>query len=308
MPLSAHRNTYAGNPLDRASYLRVDPAWIAERRAEPASQVAVFWNGSPLVQAQGETTVLRYLAAPFAQEIVGADSHWLFLGLDAQQAPLFALDLSGAADPSAGALQGHGQFASLRDLAARLPAEQAAIAATARAVFEWGRRTRFCGVCGQPTEAREGGWKRTCTVCGQETFPRTDPVVIMLPVQGERCLLGRQASWPPDRFSALAGFMEPGESIEEACAREVREECGLETLSVRYHSSQPWPFPANLMIGLIAEVAPGEAEPDQTELEAVQWFTREELAEVLAERHEVKAPPAFAIAHHLLRAWADGSA
>ncbi|MGC1304172.1 MAG: NAD(+) diphosphatase [Caulobacteraceae bacterium] len=309
MPSSPPLNTYAGNPLDRASYRRVDPAWIAERQADGAARVAVFWNGAPLVQdAAGDRTRLSYIGPSLGKMIAESESRWVFLGLDADEAAVFAIDIDAPADPAAGELQGHGRFGQLRELALQLSPDEAGIAATARAVFEWSRRTRYCGVCGNPTRAAEGGWKRICTVCANEHFPRTDPVVIMLPTQGERCLLGRQASWPPGRFSALAGFMEPGETIEEACARELGEEAKLRTLSVRYHSSQPWPFPANLMIGLFAEVAPGEATPDQTELEEVRWFSRLELAEVLAGRHEVKPPPPFAIAHNLIRAWAEGEA
>jgi NAD+ diphosphatase len=306
MALSQPLNTYAGNPLDRASYRRVDPAWIAEQRNNGASRVAVFWNGAVLVTDRGEDQAqLAYIGTSLAEAITDSEARWLFLGLDAEELAVFAIDLDVPADPSAGVLEGHGRFGQLRELALQLPPDEAGVSATARAVFEWGRRARYCGVCGNCTRATEGGWKRTCTVCNHEHFPRTDPVVIMLPTQGERCLVGRQASWPPHRFSALAGFMEPGETIEEACAREIAEEARLTTLSVRYHSSQPWPFPANLMIGLFAEVAPGDATPDQTELEEVRWLTRAELREVLAGRHEVKPPPPFAIAHSLLRAWAE---
>jgi len=309
MPLSAALNTFAGNPLDRASYRRVDPEWIAARRADDTTLVAVFWNGLPLVKNVGDQGArLSFIGAPMAEAIAESEARWVFLGLDAEEMAVFAIDLDGSADPSASALLGHGQFGQLRELAPQLPAQEAAMAATGRAVFEWARRARFCGACGNPTEPAEGGWKRVCTVCAHQHFPRTDPVVIMLPIQGQRCLLGRQAAWPPGRFSALAGFMEPGETIEEACAREIAEEARLETLSVRYHSSQPWPFPANLMIGLFAEVAPGDGAPDQTELEAVRWFTRPEIMEVLAGRHEVKPPPPSAIAHTLIRAWAEGSA
>ncbi|HRL07144.1 MAG TPA: NAD(+) diphosphatase, partial [Brevundimonas diminuta] len=154
-------------------------------------------------------------------------------------------------------------------------------------------------------------WKRVCPACGTEHFPRVDPVVIMLPVYKggaePRCLLGRQAAWPAGRMSALAGFMEPGEAIEEACAREVMEEAGLTVSDVRYHSSQPWPFPAQLMIGLIAEVTTDEAAPDQTELEAVAWLTRSEARAVLDETHPtIQAPPPYAIARRLLETWARG--
>ena len=220
---------------------------------------------------------------------------------------MFAIDIEGPADPVEGPLYGHGRFEQLRGLATRLTTPETAMAATARAMFEWRRRHRFCSVCGQRSEVAEAGWKRVCPACSAEHFPRTDPVVIMLPVQGERCLLGRQAVWPAGMHSALAGFMEPGESIEEACARELSEEAGLETVRVRYHSSQPWPFPTNLMIGLVAEVALGEARADQSELEAVRWFSRDEARALLDGRLDgATAPMPLAIAHQLIRAWAYG--
>ena len=155
--------------------------------------------------------------------------------------------------------------------------------------------------------AADAGWKRICPACGAEHFPRTDPVAIMLPAQGERCLLGRQAVWPKGMWSALAGFIEPGETIEEGCARELNEEAGLEAVSVRYHSTQPWPYPSSLMIGLIAEVASGDAAPNDSELEAVRWFTREEARALLAGKLEgAFAPPRLAIAHQLIKAWTEG--
>ncbi|MEH6678613.1 NAD(+) diphosphatase, partial [Phenylobacterium sp.] len=152
----------------------------------------------------------------------------------------------------------------------------------------------------------DGGWKRQCPVCKAEHFPRTDPVVIMLPYLGDRCMMGRQEAWPPGMFSALAGFLEPGESIEEACARELAEEAALKTVSVRYHSTQPWPYPSSLMIGLLAEVENDQAAPDQTELSEVRWFTRAEARDLLAGKIEgVFAPGPLAIAHQLLKAWAE---
>lgn len=310
MPLTAFTNTFAGNPLDRASERRGDADWLAARRADPDSLALALWNGAPLVEDTAEGGVrLAYAPAPLAVEIAGGDEHLLFMGIW-RSAAIFTLDLDGSADPAEGPLQGFGRFEDLRGLALRLPSADAAIAATAKGVFEWRRRHRFCSVCGQPSEPRDGGWKRVCPACSAEHFPRTDPVVIMLAVQespdGERCLLGRQPRFPPGMFSALAGFVEPGESIEEACARELMEEAGLDTLSVAYHSTQPWPYPSSLMIGLIARIGPGEATPDQTELEAVRWFDRAEARALLDGRAPgAFAPPPLAIAHQLIRAWAE---
>jgi NAD+ diphosphatase len=191
-------------------------------------------------------------------------------------------------------------------IAMTLPGTEAAMLATAKSMFEWRRRHRHCAACGQPSEVSEAGWRRVCPACKAEHFPRTDPVVIMLAVKGEKCLVGRQAAWPKMMYSALAGFLEPGESIEEACARELWEEAKLKTLRVRYHSTQPWPYPSSLMIGLIAEVENDDAVPDQVELDEVRWFTREEArAWLRGELPDARVPGALAIAHQLIKAWAE---
>ena len=305
MPLSAHLNTFAGNPLDRAAERRREPAWLADRLETDGTTVLALWNGAPLVQDAGGGVQLARVEPALATELARGDERLLFLGLDGHDHATFALDLEGGADPAEAVLQGRGRFQHLRELGALLSAGEGGMAATAKAVFEWRRRHRFCSACGQPTQVAEGGWKRICPACKVEHFPRTDPVVIMLPVRDDQCLLGRQPSWPPGRFSALAGFMEPGESIEDACAREVQEEAGLTTTAVRYHSSQPWPFPTNLMIGLIAQVAPGEARADQSELEAVIWMSREAVREALQDQGDVRLPPPLAIAHTLITHWAE---
>ena len=305
MPLQAHLNTFAGNPLDRASDRRRDAEWLADRLASDGATVVALWNGSPLVSEPAGDVRLTRLSPSLAVELAKGDERLLFLGLDQEQHAVFAVDLEGAADPAEGVLRDRGRFLNLRDLAAILPTPECGMAATAKAVFEWRRKHRFCSACGQLTLVTEAGWKRLCPACKVEHFPRTDPVVIMLPVRGDRCLLGRQPSWPADRFSALAGFMEPGESIEEACARELLEEAALVTTSVRYHSSQPWPFPTNLMIGLFADVGPGEARADQSELEAVVWLDRRQVRAALAETGDVLLPPSFAIARRLIETWAE---
>jgi NAD+ diphosphatase len=176
----------------------------------------------------------------------------------------------------------------------------------AKSLFDWHRRHSFCSVCGTASAMKSAGWKRVCPQCNAEHFPRVDPVVIMLPVFGDRCLVGRQAIWPAGRMSALAGFLEPGESIEEACAREVKEEAGLTVTRVVYHASQPWPFPSTLMIGLFAEVADDRAVPDGVEIESLRWLTRDEARAAVEGRHpDLTAPAKFAIATHLLAAWAN---
>ena len=308
MPLSTITNTFAGNPLDRASERRSDADWLRARLADPESLAVAMWNGRPLVEdaPAGKPAVrIAYLPVSLAREIAAGDERLLFMGLW-QDTAVFAIDLESTADPTDGPLNGFGRFEDLRAVALRLPAEDAAILATAKSVFEWRRRHGFCSACGQPTMAVDGGWKRVCEACRTEHFPRTDPVVIMLPIFGEKCLLGRQAAWPKGMYSALAGFLEPGEAIEEACARELKEEAGLTAVAVRYHSTQPWPYPSSLMIGLLAEVADDNATPDQTELDEVRWFTREETRALLrGEIAGVAAPGSMAIAHQLIKAWAE---
>jgi len=308
MSLSILTNVFAGNPLDRASYKRSDPDWIKAKLDDPDSLCVAIWNGKTLVEKTPDTADslrVAYLPMPLALEVAGSEQRVLFMGLWKTTA-VFAVDLEGSADPSDGPLSGLGVFEDLRAIALRLSQADAAILATAKQVFEWRRRHCFCSNCGQPTLAIEGGWKRVCDACRAEHFPRTDPVVIMLPTFGDRCLLGRQRVWPKGMYSALAGFLEPGEGIEEACAREVMEEAGLTAVSVSYHSTQPWPYPSSLMIGLFAEVADDNATADDTELEEVRWFTRPQIQAMLrGELSDARAPGAMAIAHQLIKAWAE---
>jgi NAD+ diphosphatase len=306
MPLDAFTNVFAGNPLDRASYQRSQAEWVAQKIADPESLAMVLWNGKPMVEAKAAGgSQIAYVRAAMAEELSDGGERLLFMGLWKETA-VFALDMEGQTDPADGPLQGMGRFEDLRAIALDMAGADAAMAATAKAMFEWRRRHRHCANCGEPSQPMDGGWKRFCPSCKTEHFPRTDPVVIMLAIRGERCLLGRQAAWPKGMFSALAGFLEPGESIEEACAREIFEEAGLRTERVRYHSTQPWPYPSSLMIGLMAEVEEGEATPDQTELEEVRWFTRQEARELIgASLPGARAPGSMAIAYQLIKAWAD---
>ncbi|WP_313576370.1 NAD(+) diphosphatase [Brevundimonas sp.] len=301
-----YRNVFSGNPLDRSGDLRNDAAWLAEQEANPEALAMILWEGRPLVETHEGAERLVWLSLGHARDL--ARDRDIFLGLW-KGAPVFAAEFEGSIDPTSGPAGGLGRFVEMREAAIVLPEADAGIAATAKSLFDWRRRHGFCAACGKATDQASGGWKRVCPACGNEHFPRVDPVVIMLPVYKGgaelRCLLGRQAAWPAGRMSALAGFMEPGEAIEEACAREVMEEAGLTVSDVAYHSSQPWPFPAQLMIGLIAEVTTDEAAPDQTELEAVAWLTRSEARAVLDETHPtIHAPPPYAIARRLLESWA----
>jgi NAD+ diphosphatase len=306
MPLSFFTNTFAGNPLDRASDRRTNSDWLAEQLASDDSLGVAIWNGRPFIEKTKDGgSQIAYLPAKLAGELAGGPERLLFLGLWKQTA-VFAVDMEGEADPGQGPLQGLGEFKDLRQVAMQLPPTDAAIMATAKQMFEWRRRHQFCANCGQKSDTMDGGWKRQCPVCKVEHFPRTDPVVIMLAYHGDRCMLGRQEMWPKGMFSALAGFLEPGESIEEACARELNEEAGLHARQVRYHSTQPWPYPSSLMIGLIAEVEDEEGAPDQSELSEIRWFTRAEARQLLkGELPDTFCPQPLAIAHQLIRAWAE---
>jgi NAD+ diphosphatase len=301
-------NTFAGNPLDRAGDRRNDPEWLAEQAGRPDALALVLWEGRPLLEDHADGPRLAWLSLEHARAV--APDREAFLGLW-KDAPCFAVEVEGSIDPATGPLAGLGAFHEMREAAALLSGPEAAMAGAAKSLFDWRRRHGFCAACGVESHNACGGWKRICPACGTEHFPRVDPVTIMLPVfsggDEPRCLLGRQAAWPEGRMSALAGFLEPGETIEEACAREIAEEAGLTVTAVRYHSSQPWPFPSQLMIGLIAEVDGDDARPDQTELEAVAWLTRDEARACLAGTHpSIKAPPRIAIARTLLQAWVDG--
>jgi NAD+ diphosphatase len=232
----------------------------------------------------------------------------VFLGLVEGQA-LFALDISAAEEDPAkqGPLAGLGLFKEMRPAALVLPAEDTAILGQAKALIDWHQRHGFCPNCGHATRMEDGGYRRTCPHCGAEHFPRVDPVVIMLPVLDDRCLLGHNRRFVDGLYSAFAGFIEPGETVEEAVARELAEEAGVAVEKVTYHSSQAWPFPSALMIGCYAKVASREIAIDGKEITDARWMTRQELRERLAGRIKdgVSLPIPIAIAHHLIKDWAE---
>lgn len=298
-------NTFAGNPLDRAGDFRNTPEWLIEQGESPDAMAMVLWDGQPLLEDHADGPRLAWLSLTHARDLIRDADREIFLGLW-KSAPVFAVEFEGPSDPAEGPIKGLGAFTGMREAAAVLSGADASLAGGAKSLFDWRRKHGFCANCGHETKSTAGGWRRICPACTAEHFPRVDPVTIMLPVFEGRCLLGRQAAWPAGRMSALAGFLEPGETIEEACAREIKEEAGLTVTAVRYHSSQPWPFPSQLMIGLIAEVSDDNAAPDMTELEEVCWLTKEQAHAVLAGAHPIKAPPKFAIARTLIQAWVDG--
>ena len=286
-------NTFEGARLDRVTARRRDADWVARRLDDADSRAVVLAETAVLVDDDR-------LALVELPELLALGAEPLLLGVQDGRA-LFAVD----AESLDGAALAPAELVSVRDIAPRLAQDDGGLIAYAAALLNWHRRHRFCSVCGGPSRIEEAGLLRRCRACGAEHHPRTDPVVIMLVVDEERdrVLLGRQPSWPPGRYSALAGFVEPGESLEDAVAREVFEESGVEVAGARYDSSQPWPFPSSLMLGFIVGYVGGEAVASDGELEEARWFSREELSEAAEGRGEMKLPPPVAIARTLIDGW-----
>ncbi len=285
---------FAGSPLDRCELLRRDEAQLAALRSDPGARLILLQDGDVLT---GPDQALAKEAFDSAQWHVRSETI-VFLGKD-ERGPLFAAEI----DP---ALLG-APTSPARQAAMAMPHTDTAIYAQAKSLLAWHARHKHCSVCGHQTDVIAGGAKRTCPACGAEHFPRVDPVVIMLATRGDACLLGRQADWPEGIWSALAGFVEPAETLEEACAREVREETGIDIdiASVRYVFTQPWPFPSSIMIGLVAEAVSADIEVDTHELEQARWFTRAEIRTMLAGDHpDAFLPPSIAVARRLTEVWA----
>lgn len=278
--------------LDRAPARRRDAAWLAERRRDPTSLVVALDDLQLLVVDGPEGP------DPFpldAAALGGAVPESAVLLGEFGGRAVFALDLQGERPGI------DGRLVELRALAPLLRAPEAGLLAYARALAHWHRTHRFCGRCGAPTAAVEAGHVRRCTACGADSFPRTDPAVIVLVTRGEQCVLGRARRFPPGMYSTLAGFVEPGESLECAVRREVREEVGLELGEVRYRSSQPWPFPQSLMLGFRALAAPGTLAIELEELEDARWFHRAELRDEA--RRPIRLPNLDSIARFLIDEW-----
>lgn len=277
---------FAGSGLDRADALRAKPEAIAELAGAASARTLVWRDGAPAIDGEGR----------LEWDPVDPSDIALFLGL-ADGAPRFSALPDGSVP-----VDSRRHFALL----SQLDTTDAPVFAAALSLANWHRRHPFCSVCGAASMPVRGGWSRRCPACRSEHFPRTDPVVIMLAEHDGRVLLGRQPQYPPGRYSALAGFVEPGETIEAAVARELGEEAGIAVEQVRYVASQPWPFPSSLMIGCTAHALHGELTIDHQELDDARWFTREEVAASLDGRPApFQPPPRFAIAHTLLRHWLD---
>jgi NAD+ diphosphatase len=289
------RNVFAGPYVDRAGHLRQDAAWFASALADTRSRVVPVWNSRSLIADGNEPRAAFLELDDIPRERRSAET--LVLLGRVNDASFFAYEIESLDPPQ---LLNGARFEDLRLVASLLPLEEAGLLGYARAMISWRRRHRFCGSCGATTVPAKGGHVLVCTnpACRHEQFPRLDPAIIVLVSDGERALLGRQASWPIGRYSTIAGFVEPGESLEDAVAREVLEETGVQVDAIEYHSSQPWPFPASLMLGFTAHAATQEIHRHDEELEDARWFTR---AEVVA--GVPLLPPSQSISFSLIEHW-----
>ncbi|MGC2124488.1 MAG: NAD(+) diphosphatase [Xanthobacteraceae bacterium] len=299
---------YTPSPLDRAAALRSDDAALQKFSEDPRAGVYVTGGELVVLKADGEKAVPLF--SPAEARALGSEKVSVFLGL-IDGAPRFGFGLDAQAIEALKA-RNDLKITDLRSIAVQglVAAEHLPPLAEAKALIGWHARHRFCPNCGAPTQIVQAGWRRDCPSCEAEHFPRTDPVVIMLPIKGERCVLGRSPRFAPTMWSCLAGFAEPGESIEEAVRREVLEEVGIASGRVRYFASQPWPFPSSIMIGCHAEALSDTIVVDRDELEGARWFDREELAAMLKRAHPqgLTTPPQVAIAHHIIRSFVEEGA
>lgn len=310
---------YAFNPLDRFSARRDDPAFLAALAQAPETRWLIIGKDRPALKITENGPDALFTGEEAAA--LGRIRDTVLLGRDEERVYFAGLLDDGAIvareAPDEGAFVETNQLVIparpdilLKDLRAItmegvLPANLIGALGQAKSLLHWHARHRFCSMCGARTEPASAGYRRDCKACGAQHFPRTDPVVIMLAVRGEECLLGRQPRFNKGMYSALAGFLEPGETIESAVRREILEESAIEIGRVAYHASQPWPFPSSIMIGCIAEAVTSRIEIDRTELEDCRWFTRSEVETMFARTHPkgFLAPNPAAIAHHLLHAW-----
>ena len=292
-------NFFAGSYIDRRAEERDDPEWLAAARADPATRYLISQGTAELLQSGAEPHIALISAGSPLVAAAEPGSEVLLGWFQGARCILAELPVGRSPELPPGT-----ELAELRPLTAVLPADEAGLLAYARALVVSRARHRRCGVCGAPTVATRAGHCRVCSDpnCAQEYFPRIDPAIIVLVSDGERALLGRQASWPPRRYSTIAGFVEPGESLEDAVLREVAEETGVMVTEVRYHSSQPWPFPSSMMLGFQARAPAGSEVRVGGELEDARWFTREQV-----HAGEALTPPTQSISWRLIESWLKGS-
>ncbi|MDU8928098.1 NAD(+) diphosphatase [Alisedimentitalea sp. MJ-SS2] len=310
--------TFGGSGLNRAAHLRGDATALAEMAAFPTAVSILIWRGKPLFEGEGHDRLARLRMDHALVKSSGIPA--IFMGREEDGTPVFAHDISGWQPEDLDreamgsffdqSVQVHplapegAVFLELRGRMAAINPRDAELAATAKSMFSWHRSHRFCAKCGSESKMAMAGWQRNCPACGAPHFPRTDPVVIMLITHGNQVLMGRSPGWPDGMYSLLAGFVEPGETIEAAVRREVEEESSIKVGQVDYLASQPWPYPSSLMIGCRGAALSDEIEIDPNEIEDARWFTREEIADSFAGRNpDLKPARAGAIAHFILWNW-----
>jgi len=287
--------TFAGNYIDRVGELRTQPALLEAALKNETTRFMPVWQGNCLVR--GERLAMLPLAV--VESLLPQADELILLG-KIEGSHVFCM----ASSDAAAALDPTFEFAGLRDISSRLAAPEAALAAYAKAIVAWQESHRFCGLCGAANRSAEAGFVMACTApdCGHRAFPRLDPAIIVLATRDDQCLLGRKPEWPAGRFSTIAGFVEPGESLEDALRREVREETNIVVADCHYLGSQPWPFPAALMIGFHAHATSTDIVCNDGELAEARWVSRDDIA---AER--IVLPPSISIAYRLIEAWFDDS-
>ncbi len=293
------QNTFSGGYLDRHSELRDRPEWLARAASEPTARFVPVWRQRNLVR-YGEMTGAVLLESSETIVQAAGTSDLVYLGAFREH-NCFLIEVGGEEPPS----HPQGEFRELRFYGHVMPEDEANLLAYARALSVWRHQHRFCGTCGSPTLAIRAGHVLLCTneSCRKEQFPRIDPAIIVLVSDGDRALLGRQPSWPAGRYSTLAGFVEHGESLEDAVAREIFEEAGVRVRDIAYHSSQPWPFPSSLMLGFTANADSSAAVRTDSELEDARWFSREEIAQGTP-----ALPTIHSISFRLIEDWYDSGA
>ena len=303
-------NVLAGMTLDRAAQRRTDAAWLQARLDDPETRYIAIWQQSAVVRLGSEPrAVIHYRET--LDGLLDGRAEPALLGVEAGNGGAgrahFAVDLSHVAAETLLARSPGAEMMDLRESVQIVPGADAALIAYARALTYWHSRHRFCGACGARAEPREAGHQRRCSdaACGAVHFPRTDTAVITLVHDGDECLLCRQSRWPPGMHSTLAGFLEPGESLEECVAREIGEESGIAVGDVRYHSSQPWPFPGTIMVGFMAQARSREIVVDETELEYAHWYRRSDLIG-RPDSDEFRLPGRYSISRRLIEDWLAG--
>ena len=295
-------NYFAANPMDRLVLKRRDDAWLAAQLRADTTRFVPLWRSKNLL-SRDEPERAIFLTSEEVGDLAEKGESVLLGSLDGLT--YFALEVAADVEPPK-RFAPLGEFRGLHSSGRRLEAKEGAILAYAKGMLFWHQRHHFCGECGEPTESVEGGFVRQC-INKHKHFPRTDPAIIVLIESGERCLLGRQPSWAAGRYSVIAGFVEPGESVEDAVLREAREEANIDLVDICYHSSQPWPFPSSLMLGYIAKAATTDIQLIDDELEDARWISREEMVAEL-KNETLFLPPDVSISRHLIETWFDAGA